>query len=434
MGTPEDLKQPSTPILGDIGLINGEDDVPEPQVERVTFGAWKEVVRKHFPNSLRVVEACLANYFSLLLQDLSNCPALVLIGPPSSSKTTVLEFLDTHVMFPTDNFTPRSFVSHYANVEKSKLATEVDLLPRIRHKMLVVKDLSPMFSKRADDVKDGMGVMTRVLDGRGYASDSGAHGHRGYTGDYVFGLLAATTPLPKNTWEMMSTLGPRLLFLQIEPEVETEAEQLEKLLSAASYQEKVEECRAAVSAYMDRLWEQHGGIRSLEWDRPADDQDRMMELVRLANLGSAIRGQAARETADPSLDEYYFSPAIVEGTDRYRSMLYNLARGHAISDGRLQLDISDVKMAADVTLSSGKPLVVRIMKSALLSTEPLSVTQLSAATGASYPTVNVAVGQMLRVGLLSVAQDNPLLLGLGHQHEWLKELYRDSGIASFKIS
>ncbi len=195
MEGPYNMRQPSNPMFGDIGPINGGYDAPEPQVENVTLEAWKEIVGKHFPHSLRVVEACLANYFSLLLQDLSNCPALVLIGPPSSSKTTVLEFLDTHVMFPTDNFTPRSFVSHSANVEKSKLATEVDLLPRIRHKMMVVKDLSPMFSKRADDVKEGMGVMTRVLDGRGYTSDSGAHGHRGYTGDYVFGFLSATTPL-----------------------------------------------------------------------------------------------------------------------------------------------------------------------------------------------------------------------------------------------
>ena len=420
-----DPKQPIDPILGDIGPINAGDENPIAQVPDVTPDTWKEIVTRHFPNSVPVVEACLANYFSLLLQDLSNCPALVLIGPPSSSKTTVLEFLDTHVIFPTDNFTPRAFVSHSANVEKSKLATEVDLLPRIRHKMMVVKDLSPMFSKRADDMKEGMGVMTRVLDGRGYTSDSGAHGHRGYSGDYVFGFLAATTPLGKNVWEMMSTLGPRLLFLQVEPEIETEAEQLWKLLSVVSYREKVEECRAAVSTYMDHLWERHGGIRGLEWDRQADDQERMMELVRLANLGSALRGQPARENADPSLDEYYFSPAIVEGSDRYRSMLYNLARGHAISEGRVQLDLSDVKMAADVTLSSGTPMKARLLKSVLLSAEPLNITQLASATGASDPTVNVAVGQMLKFGLLSVAQENRLLLATGQQHEWLKELYRD---------
>ncbi|HIN06598.1 MAG TPA: hypothetical protein EYM65_10245 [Dehalococcoidia bacterium] len=80
-------------------------------------------------------------------------------------------------------------------------------------------------------------------------------------------------------------------------------------------------------------------------------------------------------------------------------------------------------MAADVTLSSGTPMKVRLLKSVLLSAEPLNITQLAAATGASDPTVNVAVGQMLRVGLLSIAQENRLLLAIGQQHEWLKDLF-----------
>ena len=66
-----------------------------------------------------------------------------------------------------------------------------------------------------------------------------------------------------------------------------------------------------------------------------------------------------------------------------------------------------------------------MLKSVLLSAEPLNITQLAAATGASEPTVYVAVGQMIKFGLLSVAQENRLLLGLGKPHEWLKELYRD---------
>ena len=62
-----------------------------------------------------------------------------------------------------------------------------------------------------------------------------------------------------------------------------------------------------------------------------------------------------------------------------------------------------------------------------LSPEPLNITELAAATGASDPTVHVAVGQMLKFGLLSVAQENRLLLAIGHENEWLKELYRDQG-------
>lgn len=155
---------------------------------------WKEVVGGHFPKLVPAVEACLANVCALLLKDLSTCPSLVLVGPPSSVKTTPLDFIDTTFIYISDNFTPASFVSHAANVERDKLEKNVDLLPKLRGKVLMVKDFAPIFSKRPDDLEAAVGVLTRMLDGRGYMSDSGIHGQRGYKGDYRFAILAATTP------------------------------------------------------------------------------------------------------------------------------------------------------------------------------------------------------------------------------------------------
>ena len=169
------------------------------------------MVAKHFPQLVPVVEACLANVCALLLQDLSNCPALVLIGPPSTIKTTALDFLDANLIgdliYESDNFTPASFVSHAANVTKDNLR-EIDLLPKLKGKVLVSKDLSPIFSKREEDLQQQIGILTRVLDGRGYQSDSGVHGKRGYQGDYRFAFLAATTPPDSKVWKVMSRLGP----------------------------------------------------------------------------------------------------------------------------------------------------------------------------------------------------------------------------------
>lgn len=66
---------------------------------------WKEVVGGHFPKLAPAVEACLANVCALLLKDLSTCPSLVLVGPPSSVKTTPLDFIDTTFIYISDNFT-----------------------------------------------------------------------------------------------------------------------------------------------------------------------------------------------------------------------------------------------------------------------------------------------------------------------------------------
>ena len=47
-------------------------------------------------------------------------------------------------------------------------------------------ELSPTFSKKDDELIEILGIFIRVLDGKGYESDTGAHGHRGYVGEFMF--------------------------------------------------------------------------------------------------------------------------------------------------------------------------------------------------------------------------------------------------------
>ena len=149
----------------------------DPNAQATEAKDWKVVVGEHFPGLVPPVAACIATACSLILSDLSNCPALVLVGQPSSSKTTILEFIDPSFVYLSDNFTPRVFVTHAANIKKADLE-KIDLLPRLKHKLWMVKDLAPIFSKRLDDLTETVGMLTRILDGRGYQSDSGAQGQR----------------------------------------------------------------------------------------------------------------------------------------------------------------------------------------------------------------------------------------------------------------
>ena len=72
--------------------LQDEHEVEQTEDEP-TLPNWKEVVSENFsPELVKVVEACMANVCALMLSDLSNCPALVLVGNPSSAKSTVLEF------------------------------------------------------------------------------------------------------------------------------------------------------------------------------------------------------------------------------------------------------------------------------------------------------------------------------------------------------
>jgi hypothetical protein len=53
---------------------------------------------------------------------------------------------------------------------------KIDLLPKIRNKLFLTPELSPMFSVKDDDLNEILGILTRVADGQGYESDSGVQG------------------------------------------------------------------------------------------------------------------------------------------------------------------------------------------------------------------------------------------------------------------
>jgi hypothetical protein len=81
---------------------------------------------------------------------------------------------------------------------------DIDMLPRIRFKLLLTPELTPIFSANEDELRENLGIITSVLDGHGYVTDSGAHGRRGYHGNYMFVWVGAAVDIPyrvhNNTW------------------------------------------------------------------------------------------------------------------------------------------------------------------------------------------------------------------------------------------
>ena len=108
--------------------------------------------------------------------------------------------------YTSDSFTPASFVSHASNIKREELA-KVDLLPRIRYRVMIVRDLAPIFGAKDDELLKTLGILTRALDGEGLRVDSGDHGSRGYQGDYLFMLLAGTTPIMPRVFKVMGHAG-----------------------------------------------------------------------------------------------------------------------------------------------------------------------------------------------------------------------------------
>src|SRR3989344_6309210 len=281
------------------------------------FETWAEEIFRQFPELLKPAEIALSVICQLKIQDIKNPFALVFVDVPSSGKTITLNMFSSlaELVYTTDNFTPASFVSHAANIPKKKLH-EVDLLPKIKGRVLIVRDLATIFGEREEDLLKNLGVLTRVLDGEGLELESGLHGKRGYKGYYCFMLLAGSTPIPPRVWKMSGNLGSRLFFCQIRSKEKGENELADQLVDK-SWLQKQDICKNATKEYVEKIWKEFPD--GIDWNKAQDPREFLKVIGRcaklLARLRATINVWEERWVRDEK-ESYKYTDPIIEKPDR----------------------------------------------------------------------------------------------------------------------
>lgn len=360
------------------------------------FKQWQAVISANFPAYARPAEICAGVVAQLLLNDVANPFALALVDVPASGKTITLNFFAVpELAYTTDNFTPASFVSHASNVRREELA-KVDLLPRIRYRTLIVRDLAPIFGVKEDELLKTMGILTRALDGEGLETDSGVHGKRGYKGDWLFMLLAGTTPIPPRVFKVMGTLGSRLFFLALHPNTKSHDELIAQNRGMAR-REKERACREATDLFLRTLWAANPD--GVEWNKGGDPEDCLRVIARCAELLAVLRGaiQMWQSEHDGSVSH---NMPVIEQPDRINCLLYNLARGHALLCGRTQLEKADLASVLEVTFDSAPTIRSKVFRGLLEHDGTLKTSQVEKLLRCSKPT---ALKEMEALAVLGVA-------------------------------
>jgi hypothetical protein len=316
----------------------------------------KQVICKYFPELWFEVKACLSTIAILTLKNMNGCPTLILVGSPSSQKTTILSFFYNYKLtYLSDSFTPKSFVSHAANVKVEKLA-EVDMLPKLVNKCLLSPELAPLFEAQKDAQIEVFSILTRVLDGEGLKKDSAVHGGRGYSGDYHFAWLGATTPVSSRVWRILGKLGNRMFFMQMNEKEKPNIEFKNEFLSSeVEYEEKVKICRKAMHSFLDKFFEKNK-VRQTKWNRGQDNTNSFFDdIIEYARLLSSLRGALVvwkTGGAGGYSHTYEHTIPIKEGLYRAINALYNFARGHALLHDRNFITASDIILVRKICLSS----------------------------------------------------------------------------------
>jgi hypothetical protein len=326
------------------------------------------------------VEAVLAAAATLLLKGAGTCVVLILVGAASAGKTTIARMLFKHRMvIRKDRFTLAAFVSHKADEDISTLKKK-HLLPIVKDKILVTKELAPIFRGRESDLVNSFSFLASLLDGLGDASHSGAQGGIDYSEPHRFTWIGCTTPFSKEVWKVMAQLGSKLLFFRIDGSGAT----LDDLMSMdeVRYEENVERSTECVSRVLDALFSPEIELRSLDVAVPPLIRRRVALLSQSLSIGRAIGG------ADP------------EDPKRVLTLLLNLAKGRALVYGRRQLIEEDLSLAEHVVLSSmpgrrGEALC------ALQAASPNSVTvaDLQVALHCAEGTARAALVDLVTLGL-----------------------------------
>jgi predicted transcriptional regulator len=339
--------------------------------------------------------------------DKCNLPFIgIILGRPSSYKTVIISLLkDWHNTYYTDNFTPKSFVTHTTAVDNEEELSKIDMLPRIKNKLFLTPELAPLFTSKEEDLTTLLGIVTRVADGQGYLSDSGAHGQRGYDGEYMLVWVGAAVDIPYKVYKILHNLGPRFYFFRMEFEEQTKEELETYAIEDEDFNAKVMLVKNALFDYLK--WFAISPILTpkVKWDFKSDSREALKYIAAIADLLSFLRCTAkVWETKESQGSEYGYTISQREKPTRAISHLKNLARGLALLEGRNYITMDDVTMIIKTAMDTAQIERVSMLHLLIANNGKLSADEILDYLNVSKPTALRTMAELEAIGLVNISE------------------------------
>lgn len=399
------------------------DDIKQlrEQNANLNFEQWQSTLQYKYEKLQNVVQQTMPEIWSGLEFELSILRVLniegctlpfigIILGRPSSYKTVIISLMKRWCYaFYTDNFTARSFVSHSTAVNSPEDLEQIDMLPKIRGRLFLTPELSPMFTAKEEDLIQLLGIITRIADGHGYVSDSGAHGHRGYDEDIMFTWVGAAVDIPYKVYKVLGNLGAKLYFFRMKFDEETPDQLLDYAIVGEEFNYKVLEVQNALFDYL-KWFEIYPTMTSnnnitpkLKWDKSNDSRDALKYIVGMADLLSYLRCVAqVWETNDSQGSDYAYSISQREVPRRAITCLYNLARGHALLTGRNNITLEDIPMIIKTALNTAPIERVSLFSLLIANNGKLTTTQILQSLNVARKTALRTMAELKAIGLVDM--------------------------------
>jgi hypothetical protein len=316
------------------------------------------VSEAYSPEIAEALRAELALVAQLSYADISCCIALILEGPSGAGKSALIEMLNPieetrPYLRREDRFTAPAFVSNASNRNASQL-DKMDLLPKLKHRVMLTKELASMFGSDDKALRETFGIIAAVLDGRGYRTATGSHGERGYEGDFRFNWIGATTPVATRIHNLMAGFGCRFLFYECRfPEPDFE-EISSKMKNASSYSMQ-EQCNALVNEFIKQHFERYKvkSVSLVDIECPDEVFKGLYGFAKLMTLGrrAVFHDEASATGSENEAERAYFAspPELVW---RPIEMFRSICIGNALMSDRKRLTADDLAIIRHIAMSS----------------------------------------------------------------------------------
>jgi hypothetical protein len=396
------------------------------QLVKQEYFKLRKITEKNIPDSWEILELCLTMKCILHIRDNTLPLNCILLGPPSSNKTTILEMFRKHYRtYYTDQLGPHSFVSHNTSYSEEELQ-KIDVIPKMKDNLVLVAELAPIFTLKEEDMIAVIGVWNRISDGRGFAGNTGAHGKRGYP-DTMYSFLGAAAKIPYPVWRAIVNIGFKLYFFRLDVSATT-VDDLKKGLYVEKFVSRKDRVEEALRNYLKifdaapacpeitRLYPDDGISNvQINWELPGpqEQQDAYGYICEVAYLLSHLRTQVSiytnkkrktdEDTTEDSIDFTVDKPQI-ENPTRARDLLVNVAAAHAISQGRDTFDNRDVAIAIKLGLSTTTEERSKLIWELINSGGTLTTTDVCNRLNWSTPTAIKHIREFKTTGIVTLSE------------------------------
>lgn len=388
--------------------------------QEISYEQWSITLREKYKNLQKVTDDNFKGLwesleFELSVQkilNLKDCTlpfAGFLLGPSGGNKTLGMELFRVYKnALYTDKFSARAFVSHSTAVRREDLAS-IDLLPRMKNKFFLTPELSPLFGQKDEDLMDTLSIITRIVDGHGFESDTGAHGHRGYPEDIMFTWVGASVDITWKVHKCLGTLGPKLYFFRL-PLMEKQDEEYISQMENDDFNIKMPQIRDVLTDYLEYFDKCPKSIvvndlTKMQWDNSKDDKETSKVILRLGKLLATLRALVTTYETDADDAQglgYGYYLANKEDPQRAMTQLRNLARGHALSQGRNYLTLQDMPLLIKVVFSTASIERVRIFELLREYHGKLTTSQIAGSLNMSNNTAKRTMAEFMAIGLVDL--------------------------------